>query len=226
MCGRWKNNWLYKLSPEHCGLFPVNMSVLVIDCVQVKFGYSCRELVPRVLLSYIAELYKPVPRWTCEKGLINHERLHPILHCVSRYGYGYLLSAALSRHYNCSYRRIVMGYANCRNFRMFYIAHKVTNREHLAWSQCWKGPTLVLPFKASHLSTHQCRYSLGKMEQRAVCHPGDSIRFYGLFENILKRIHILVDSRVWWVSGALADPTTETRVDVMEISELGPKQIS
>lgn len=90
--------------------------------------------------------------------------------CVSRYGYGYMLSAAqrlpLSLHYNSFYKRMVMGYVNCKNFRMFYIAHKVTNTPYLAWSQYWKGATpSALPFKASHLSSHQCGYSFGKKEQ-------------------------------------------------------------
>jgi hypothetical protein len=112
----------------------------------------------------------------------------------------------LSLHYNDSYKRMVMGHVNCKNFRMFYIVHKVTNTPCLAWSQYYKGATLsALPFKATHLSKHQCWLVQFREERTmAVCHTS----FLWIVWNILKRIHILVDLRISWVSGSPALLTT------------------
>jgi hypothetical protein len=77
-----------------------------------------------------------------------------------------MLSGAARLPLSLHYKRMVMGQVNCKNFRMFYVAHKVTNTAHLAWSQYRKGAApSALPFKASHLSSHQCWYSFGKREQ-------------------------------------------------------------
>jgi hypothetical protein len=165
---------------------------------------------PSSIVKSYSRTLQACPCWTCQGTLINHKRLHPILPlCVSGYGYGYMLSAVWRDFHFLSTttpptKEWLWAMGTVKNFRMFYIAHKVTTTPYLAWSQYWKGDTLSAPsFKASHLSNHQCWYSFGKKE-RCLFATHETASFLRAVWNILNRIHILVDLRVWWLSGAPA----------------------
>lgn len=58
----------------------------------------------------------------------------------------------LSIYYNGFSKRMVIGYVNCKIFRMFYSAHKVTEGSCIPWSQCKKKELRFHLFKARDLS--------------------------------------------------------------------------
>jgi len=99
-------------------------------------------------------------------------------------------------HYNGFSKRMVMGYVNCKIFRVLYSAHKVTDAPAFAAVNTERQLRLLHLFKAQHLSNHQRWYTFVE-KQRLFATLGAEFILWTLW-NILKRIHILVVFSVWW----------------------------